>query len=349
MVGFGSKIRRIGRSTGELVIIGSLVFFVTILILLMSGAPPLAAFYHILNGSLGSWTKIAQVLTAWIPLTLCASGLLFSFRVGLWNIGVEGQVVAGAIAATAVMKLGGTFEIPWMIILFSFVVAFFAGSLWAGLAGLLKTRGGVNEIFGGLGLNFVAHGLTLWLIFGPWKRAGVASMSGTEPFPELLWLSGFLSNRLSPSGIVLATAALLATGWVLGRTRFGLNLKGVGSNPRAAYLHGLKPDRYFIYAMAMAGGTAGLAGAFQVAGVYHRLIPIISSNYGYLALLVVMLSGYRVGVVPAIAFFFACLNVGSIQLPMMLQLDSSLSGIIQGTMVLATLLAHGWKSWRSKA
>lgn len=117
MVGFGSKMRGIGRSTAELLIIGSLVFFVTILILLMSGAPPLAAFYHILKGSLGSWTKIAQVLTAWIPLTLCAAGLLFSFRVGLWNIGVEGQVVAGAIAATAVMKLGVSLEVPLMIIL----------------------------------------------------------------------------------------------------------------------------------------------------------------------------------------------------------------------------------------
>jgi general nucleoside transport system permease protein len=348
MVGFSGKMRSMGQKAGEFIIIGGLVFFVTIVILLMAGAPPLAAFYHILKGSVGSWTKITQVLTAWIPLTLCAAGLLFSFRVGLWNIGVEGQVVAGAIGATAVMKLGVTFEIPSMIILFSFVAAFFAGSLWAGLAGLLKTRGGVNEIFGGLGLNFVAHGLTLWLIFGPWKRAGVASMSGTEPFPELLWLSGFLSNRLSPGGIVLATAALLVTGWVLGRTRFGLSLKAVGSNPRAAYLHGLKPDRYFMYAMAMAGGTAGLAGAFQVAGVYHRLIPIISSNYGYLALLVVMLSGYKVGGAPAVALFFACLNVGSIQLPMMLQLDSSLSGIIQGSMVLVTLLAHGWKSKRYK-
>ena len=251
--------------------------------------------------------------------------------------------MAGAIGATAIMKLGGTFLMPSMIILFSFVAAFVAGSLWAGLAGLLKTRGGVNEIFGGLGLNFVAHGLTLWLIFGPWKRTGVASMSGTEPFPELLWLSGLLSNRLSPSGIVLATAVLVVTGWVLGRTRFGLGLKAVGSNPKAAFLHGLKPDRYCMYAMAMAGGSAGLAGAFQVAGVYHRLIPIISSNYGYLALLVVMLSGYKVGGAPAIAFFFACLNVGSIQLPMMLQLDSSLSGIIQGTLVLVTLLAQGWR------
>ena len=343
MVEFGSKMRDLGRSTGQLLIIGSLVLFVATLVLLIAGAPPLAAFYHVLKGSIGSWTKIAQVLTAWVPLTLCSAGLLFSFRVGLWNIGVEGQVVAGAIAATAAMKSGATLGTPSIVILSSFFAAFFAGSLWAGMAGLLKTRGGVNEIFGGLGLNFVAHGLTLWLIFGPWKRAGVASMSGTEPFPEVLWLSGFLSNRLSPTGIVLATAALLGTGWILGRTRFGLNLKAVGSNPRAAYLHGLKPDRYFIYAMIMAGGMAGMAGAFQVAGVYHRLIPIISSNYGYLALLVVMLSGYRGGTVPAVAFFFACLNVGSIQLPMMLQIDSSLSGITQGIMVLVALLARGWK------
>ena len=103
MVGFRSKARGMGQSAGEFLIIACLVFFVTIVILLTAGAPPLPAFYHILKGSLGSWTKISQVLTAWIPLTLCAAGLLFSFRVGLWNIGVEGQVVAGAIAATAVL------------------------------------------------------------------------------------------------------------------------------------------------------------------------------------------------------------------------------------------------------
>ena len=92
--------------------------------------------------------------------------------------------------------------------------------------------------------------------------------------------------------------------------------------------------------MICAGGLAGLAGSTQVAGVYHRLIPAISSNYGYLALLVVMLSNYNVWVAPLVAFFFACLNVGSIQLPMMLHLDSSLSGVIQGTLVLATLAVH---------
>jgi simple sugar transport system permease protein len=169
-------------------------------------------------------------------------------------------------------------------------------------------------------------------------------MSGTEPFPESLWLPSFFSWRVSPIGIALAAAAILAAGWVLSRTRFGLCLKGIGSNPRAAYLHGLRPARYYVAALALAGGCAGLAGVFQVAGVYHRLIPIISSNYGYLALLVVMLANYRVWGALGVAFFFACLNVGSIQLPMMLHLDSSLSGIIQGTMVLAALVVHGWRN-----
>jgi simple sugar transport system permease protein len=138
-------------------------------------------------------------------------------------------------------------------------------------------------------------------------------------------------------------AVLFGSAWILSKTRLGLALKGIGNNPRAAYLHGLKPNRYIIIAMGLAGACAGLAGTFQVAGVYHRLIPAISSNYGYLALLVVMLANYRLSIAPAIAFFFVCLNVGGIQLPMMLQLDSSLSGIIQGTFVLAALLVYGWR------
>jgi ABC-type uncharacterized transport system permease subunit len=344
----GGRMKNIRQTFNEILIVAVVVFMVTVMILLVSGAPPFSAFYHLFRGSLGSWIKFAQVLTSWIPLTLCSAGLLFSFRVGLWNIGIEGQVVAGAIAATGILKMGGSSGMPGLLMVLSFGAALLGGSLWAIMAGLLKTKGGVNEIFGGLGLNFVAHGLTLWLIFGPWRRPGVASMSGTEPFPESLWLPSFFSWRVSPIGIALALAALLAAGWVLGQTRLGLSLKGIGSNPRAAFLHGLRPERYFIYAMALAGGSAGLAGAFQVVGVYHRLIPIISSNYGYLALLVVMLANYQVWGASGVGFFFACLNVGSIQLPMMLQLDSSLSGIIQGTMVLAALLVHGWKNinWR---
>lgn len=317
------------------------VFGLTSLVLLVAGAPPWPAFYHLFMGAIGSWNKLAQVLMVWIPLTLCACGLLYSFRIGLWNIGVEGQVVAGAIASTAVLRFGVEAGSPSFMLVTAFAAGVLGGSAWAVLAGFLKTKGGVNEIFGGLGLNFVAQGITLWLIFGPWKRPGVGSMSGTELFPESLWLPTLFSGKLSPVGLVLTVTALVLAAWVLTRTRLGLALKGIGSNSRAAYLHGLDPNFYFVIAMGMAGGCAGLAGAFQVAGVYHRLIPVISSNYGYLALLVVMLGNYRVWGSPWIALFFACLNVGSIQLPIVLKLDSSLSGIIQGALVLTTLLVYG--------
>ena len=174
-------------------------------------------------------------------------------------------------------------------------------------------------------------------------------MSGTEIFPAPLWLPTIASLRLSPIGLALTLTALVLTAWMLSKTRLGLALKGIGKNPRVAYLHGLKPNLYMLYAMGLAGGCAGLAGTFQVTGVYHRLIPAISSNYGYLALLVVMLADYRIAWAPAIALFFAGLNVGSIQLPMMLQLDSSLSGIIQGTLVLATLLMQVWRKKQARS
>ncbi|MFC1515335.1 ABC transporter permease [Thermodesulfobacteriota bacterium] len=325
------------------------VFFFTTLILLIAGAPPFAAYYHIFKGALGSWVKLSHVLKAWIPLTLCAIGLLYTFRIGLWNIGVEGQIMMGAVMTTAVLRLGASNNMPGFYLCLSFIAGILGGAVWAIVAGYLKTKGGVNEIFAGLGLNFVGQGIILWLIFGPWKRPGVASMSGTELFPPDLWLPYLSAIRLSPIGLSFAIISIVLTALILRYTAIGLNLKAIGSNREAAYLFGLKPDRYMIIAMIFAGGFAGLAGSLQVSGVYHRLLPAISSNYGYLALLVVMLANYNVWVAPAVAFFFACLNVGSIQLPMMLELDSSLSGVIQGSLVLATLAMFAWRFHKKPA
>jgi len=319
------------------------LFLFTTIILLVSGAPPFAVYFYIFKGSLGSWIKLSQVIQVWIPLTLCGCGLLYTFRIGLWNIGVEGQIMMGAVFTTAVLRMDAAKGMPMLFMGLSCLAGIVGGAIWAIIAGVLKTKGGVNEIFAGLGLNFVGQGIILWLIFGPWRRPGIASMSGTELFPQKLWLPFFPVLRLSPVGLALALTALILTMLLLRYAHMGLNLRAIGNNRDAAYLFGLKPDRYMIIAMMFAGGFAGLAGGIQVAGVYHRLLPSISSNYGYLALLVVMLANYNVWITPLVAFFFACLNVGSIQLPMMLELDSSLSGVIQGSMVLATLAVYSWR------
>lgn len=332
------------RSSGLVFRAGAVLLAVafTTLVLLLSGAPPLEAYRQVIVGSIGSVKKITDVLVAWVPLLLATTGLLLTFAAGLWNIGIEGQITLGAIFATGTLRLLQDSAVPGgLVIAAAMASALVGGALWAGLAGLLKTFGGVNEIFGGLGLNFVATSLTLWLIFGPWKRPGVGSMSGTEPFPQVLWLPQLEGLRLSLWSVAIAVAAVVLVFFLLQGTYFGLRLKAVGRNPRAAFLLGIPTYRFMLISFALCGALAGLAGGLQVTAVYHRLIPSISSGYGYLGLMVAMLVNYQTLWVPAVAFFFAALNIGSIQLPIVLKLDSSLAGVLQGAMVLAVLAMEG--------
>lgn len=319
-----------------------LALLFTTVILLMAGAPPLEAYWQIILGSVGSLKKMTDVLVIWVPLLLATSGLLITFAAGLWNIGVEGQIMLGAIFTTGVMRMLLDSALPpWLVILLAMLAGMLGGALWAALAGVLKTFGGVNEIFGGLGLNFVATALSLWLIFGPWKRPGIGSMSGTEPFPQEFWLPQLAGFRLSMWSIVLAVIGIILIYLLLQGTYFGLRLKAVGKNMRAAFLLGVSTWQHMMLAFILCGLFAGLVGAIQVAGVYHRLIPSISSGYGFLGLLVAMLINFQAVWVAPVALFFAALNLGSIQLPIVLKLDSSLSGVLQGALVLFVLMMDG--------
>jgi len=325
--------------------IGAILFalLVTVLVLFLAGAQPFAAYKYIVLGALGSWDVVTNVLVSWVPLLLATSGLLVTFTVGLWNIGIEGQITLGAVFTTWAMRLlQDSGWNPTLILVLAVLAGILGGTLWALLAGVLRTFGGVNEIFGGLGLNFVATALNIWLIFGPWKRPGVASMSGTLPFDRALWMPiAAGSSRLTPATLVMAVVGIIAVYAMIEGTYFGLRLKAVGKNPKAAYILGIPTWQNMMASFAICGVFAGLAGAVQVTAVYHRLIPSISSGYGYLGLMVALLVGYRASLAAPVALFFAALNVGSIQLPIILKLDSSLAGVLQGTLVLFVMLGNG--------
>jgi len=319
-----------------------LALLFTTLILLAAGAPPLEAYKNIILGSVSSVKKFSDVLVAWVPLLLASAGLLVTFSAGLWNIGMEGQIMVGAIGTTWALRLMQESALPpGLIIVLSILAGMLFGAMWAALTGALKTFGGVNEIFGGLGLNFVATALTIWLIFGPWKRPGVGSMSGTVPFPEQLWLPMIPGLRLSLWALGIAFAAIVLIYFLLQGTYIGLRLKAVGKNFRSAYLLGVPTWQYMMFAFLLCGALAGAAGAVQVTGVYHRLIPSISSGYGFLGLLVAMLVNYQAVWAAPVALFFAALNIGSIQLPIVLKLDSTLSGVLQGVLVLFVIMVEG--------
>jgi ABC-type uncharacterized transport system permease subunit len=309
------------------------------MILLLAGANPLEAFGHLLTGAFEIPRKLGDVVVAAVPLLLCSAGMLVTFAAGLWNIGVEGQMVAGAIGATWVAL---TLSAPAAVMIPLIIVAgLVGGALWGLLAGVLRTHGHVHEIFAGLGLNFVSMALTNYLIFGPWKPPDGATMSGTDPFPEAAWMPIIPGTRASAIPLIMAAAAIVAVYLLLRDTRWGLTLKAIGLNGQAARRLGINDRLHMLIAFAVCGALAGLAGAFQATAVYHRLIPSISGGYGYLSQLVVLLSGLRATLVPLVVFFFSVVQVGSPRLELRMQVDSSLGGVLQASLVLFFLLVNG--------
>jgi general nucleoside transport system permease protein len=326
----------------------ALALLFTTVILVAMGASPIEAYVNMLKGAFGSINKWADVLVAWVPLVLCAVGLSYTFAAGLWNIGIEGQMIMGAIAATWAAR---SLDLPSFILIpLIFLSGMAGGALWACLTGFLRIYGRVHEIFAGLGLNFVAVGATNFLIFGPWKQPGTATMSGTEFFRPTALLPDLFNLSLGPVEIILAGLAILGSVFALRGTMWGLKLKAVGNNPSASFFLGLKVDRNILLAFGWAGALAGAAGATQAIGLYHRLVPSISSGYGYLAILVVLLTGNQTLWIAPVAFFFAAANKGSLQLPMVMHLDSALGGVLQEALVLFVILARGIQSriWRKK-
>ena len=204
----------IGFQVGALV----LALLITTLLLIAAGAPPFKAYESIVSGAFGSSNDVMSILISWSPLLLTTAGVLITFSAGLWNIGIEGQMVLGSIFATWMLRLLQDTNVPpTLIIILGILFGMIGGALWAGLAGALKTFGGVNEIFGELGLNFVATALTIYLVFGPWKRPGVGSMSGTQPFDQKLWLPTLSNTGLSPWALGVSILVVVIVYFLLPR------------------------------------------------------------------------------------------------------------------------------------
>jgi simple sugar transport system permease protein len=326
-----------------LLVVGSALVFTT-LVLLITGTQPQQAYELIFLGAFSSPIKLSDMIMLASPLLLCATGLTLTFSAGLYNLGVEGQVTVGAVFAMLPLRLFADTS-PALLWILAFASGAVGGVLWGLIIALLKHYGRVNEIFAGLGMNFMATGLALYLVFGPWKRPGIASMSGTERLPEDVWLPTLEGLRLAPLSPLIALIALAIVWFALARTHWGLSLRATGINPAAATRLGVPAPRRLFEALAGCGILAGLAGTLQVLAVFHSLVPNISSGIGLTGLLVVLLVQWRPAWVLPVVILFASFTVGSIALPLQLQIDSSISGVLQGSLV---LFALAWRGLQGK-
>ena len=305
------------------------------LLTLLSGADPFAVFGATLLGPLGSRNDRLEVLAQAAPLLLTGVAVAVAFLGGYYNIGAEGQLYAGALAAAFVgPQLGGVpalLAVPLML-----VAGFAAGVLWALVPALLKVRLRVDEVVTTLLLNSVMIFLVNALLNGPWRDPA----SGWPRSPSLApsaMLPEIIPRSRVHLGFALALVLVALFWWTLSRTRFGLELRAVGLGGESARFAGVRVGRTVLTCALLSGGVAGLAGVGEVAGIHGYLIAELSPGYGYTGIIVATFGGLSA---PGILFgglFLALIDTGILSSSRALGVPVYLGDVLQATLLLTTL------------
>jgi len=338
---FGVKLERAPApiwQRGLIPVIAVVITFLLVsLMVLATGANPGEVFYELLINPLTKNTARAEVLVQAIPLVLTGVAVTFAFVGGYYNIGAEGQLYAGALAAA---WLGPQLEgqPPLVSILIVIVAGFIAGALWALTPALLKVRFQIDEVVTTLLLNPVMLFIVDALLNGPW-RDPVSQWPQSPPIAVSAQFPQLIPRTRVHLGALLAVLALLALWWIARRTRFGLELRAAGLGRDAARFMGVRVGRVMLTAALVSGGIAGIAGVSEVAGIHYHLIRDISPGYGYTGVIVAMLGGLSAWGVGLAGLFLALIDTGALSASRALDIPVYLGEIIQAVLLLVTLAA----------
>lgn len=311
-----------------------IAFLLSFLLILPAGADPVAVFAWIFRGALGSKTSLAETAVKAAPLVLTGLAAAVAFSARFYNLGGEGQLYLGALAAATlglVLPFSPVLSVPVLLI-----AAFAAGGLFALGAGLLKTRLGVNEVVATLLSNSVVIYAISALLDGPLKDPSTMwPNSPTVPlnvrFPILL-----PGTRLH-AGVIVALAAAAAVRLLMRKSVLGFELQAAGRNPRAAAFAGVPVVRAILFASFLSGGLAGLAGCGEVIGLRYNLIEKLSAGYGYAGVVAATLGGLdAVGVVLS-AILIAVIVTGAELMSRYTGVPVALADTLQGLFLLSML------------
>jgi ABC-type uncharacterized transport system permease subunit len=312
-----------------------MAFVVFGVFLAVIGRDPIDAYGSFIDGTLKSRVGLSEIGVRMIPFVLTGLAATIPARVGLINVGGEGQLYIGAWAASGVALYLGTGSI-WLMIPAMVVAGFVGGALWAGIAVFLRNWRGVNEVISTLLMNYVAILFVNIFVFGVWKDPDGYGYPYTADFSTAAILPALGSTRLH-MGMILPIVGVIAVYLVLSRTRWGYNMRAIGGNPEAARRRGIAVTRYLIIAMLVGGGIAGIAGMSEVAGIQHHLRPGISNDLGFMGFLASWLANHNPITLVATAFLIALVLVGGDVLQISANLPSSAMLILIGLVLFFVL------------
>jgi ABC-type uncharacterized transport system permease subunit len=321
--------------------VATAALFVLALLAGLAGASPIAAVRALVRGAIGSNAALGETLARSTALTLSALAAVVAFRAGVLNIGIEGQLLAGAAAAAAAGPfLGGFFAgAPLVARIGLLAAAALAGAVAVLPAAWLAERRGVPAVLSTILLNLVFAAGTGWLVRGP-LRDPAGDYPQSRPLSEAVRLPPLLPGSRATAAVLVALLLAVALHVLLSRTRPGLGLRAVGEAPRAARAMGLPDVRIRTVAFMTSGALAGLAGGLEVAAVTGRLYDPFASGAGYAGIAAALLGGTQPLGGTAAALFFAALGVGGSAVQRDTGVPASLATIVPGVLVLAVLAAR---------
>ncbi len=304
-------------------------------LILSYGKNPLAALHDIFTSTLGSSYGFGEVIVRMIPLVLTAMAVTIPARIGQVNVGGEGQLYAGGLCASW-FALTFTSWPAWLLLPAMAVAGFSGGGAWAALAGWLKSRGWLNEVFSTVLLNYIAILAVSALVFGPWRDPTSSNYPQSREFVPAARLPQLFGSRVDVT-IFLAVAAVVAFEIVLRKTRWGLEIRAIGGNPNAAARIGVPIRRYIVLAMFIGGGLAGLAGMAQASALQGRLNAGLSPGFAYTGFLVSWLAGHNPRLIIPMSFLLAVLAAGGDILQITQGLPYAVVSVLTGVVMVIVL------------
>jgi len=327
-------------AVGLMLASGMLLFYVL-------GKNPLVGFKIFFLNPLRDSYGISELFLKATPLMLCAVGLSVGFRANVWNIGAEGQLLVGALAAGGVALAFPTshspFLLPGMVL-----AGALGGVLWACIPAWLRTRFNANEILTSLMLVYVAQLMVSWLVHGPWKDPEGFNFPQTKLFQAKAMLPILVTGTRVNAALYLGIGALII-GWVfMNRSFMGYQMKVAGQAENAGRYAGFSAKRTIWMGMLVGGGMAGIAGMSEVAGPIGQITEHISPGYGFAAMIVAF-----VGRLSPIGIFFsslllALLYMGGEQAQQYLTLPYSISNVFQGMLLFFLLASDVFINYRPR-
>lgn len=321
-----------------------ITFLITSILILMAGANPFVAFYYLLLAPLSDRVSALEVLVKATPLLLTGACAAFAFSAGYWNIGGEGQFLAGAFAATgAGILLQG---VPAVVAIPAIILASLAGGLlWALIPAWLKTKLAVDEVVTTLLFNSIILFIISFTLNNFWRNP----MTGWPQSPEISETAHFIQliprSRLH-MGFIVALVAILIEWFVLSRTALGLRMRAIGLGKEAARFAGIKVNNTLFISALISGGLAGLAGGGDIAGIHFHLIEAVGGGLGYTGIIVAMFSALNpIALIPS-ALFIGLIDTGAQSVSRALGVPIYLGDAVQATLLLVTLCMFVVQNYR---